>query len=192
MHSEQFVSKWRAAHPRRRVFMALAAMALAACGRNMVTEPDGSITQLHAGPQAPELAGGGAWVNSEPLTLAALRGRVVLIDFWTYGCINCRNTLPALRGWWNKYRDQGLVIIGVHTPEFAAEHDLANVRDAVARQQIEWPVVQDNDYAIWKAYNNRYWPHMYLIGKHGRIIYDHIGEGAYQATERQISAALSS
>jgi hypothetical protein len=98
--------------------------------------------------------------------------------------------VPAVRGWWEQYKDQGLVIVGVHTPEFRHEHDLENVRAAVQEQGITWPVVQDNDYAIWRAYRNRYWPRLYLVDHRGVIIYDHIGEGAYEETERQIRAAL--
>jgi thiol-disulfide isomerase/thioredoxin len=145
-----------------------------------------------SGPLAPELIGGGAWINSEPLTLASLQqqGRVVLIDFWTYGCYNCANTLPYVKGWWDHYKDQGLVIVGVHTPEFASERLLENVQAAVKRQEIGWPVVQDNDMAIWRAYGNHYWPHFYLVDSRGQIIYDHIGEGAYEETERQIQLAL--
>jgi thiol-disulfide isomerase/thioredoxin len=145
------------------------------------------------GPAAPELIGGGAWINSEPLTLAGLQqqGKVVLIDFWTYGCYNCANTLPYVKQWWEKYKDQGLVIVGIHTPEFDSERVLENVQAAVERQEIGWPVVQDNDYAIWRAYGNRYWPRFYLVDSHGRIVYDHIGEGAYEETERQIQAALA-
>jgi thiol-disulfide isomerase/thioredoxin len=143
-----------------------------------------------SGPLAPELAGGGAWINSAPLTLAGLKGRVVLIDFWTYGCYNCTNTLPYIKQWWSSYKDQGLVIVGVHTPEFASEKVLENVQSAVKREEIGWPVVQDNDMNIWRAYGNHYWPHFYLIDDRGQIIYDHIGEGAYDETERQIQAAL--
>jgi thiol-disulfide isomerase/thioredoxin len=145
-----------------------------------------------SGPPAPELTGGGAWINSEPLTLAGLQqqGRVVLIDFWTYGCYNCANTLPYVKQWWDKYKDQGLVIVGVHTPEFAAEQVLENVQAAVKREEIGWPVVQDNDMAIWRAYGNHYWPRFYLVDSRGQIIYDHIGEGAYEETERQIQVAL--
>jgi thiol-disulfide isomerase/thioredoxin len=146
-----------------------------------------------SGPAAPGFDGGGAWVNSEPLELARLgaQGKVVLVDFWTFGCYNCTNTLPYLKQWWAKYKDQGLVIVGVHTPEFDSERVLANVQDAVKRQAIEWPVVQDNDYAIWKAYGNHYWPHFYLVDERGQIIYDHIGEGAYDQTDAQIAAALA-
>jgi thiol-disulfide isomerase/thioredoxin len=147
--------------------------------------------QVPDGPLAPDLVGGGTWLNSEPLTIAGLRGKVVLVDFWTYGCINCRNTFPSVRGWWQRYQDQGLVIIGVHTPEFADEHETENVRAALVREQIGWPIVQDNDYAIWQAYGNHYWPHFYLIDHRGTIIYDHIGEGAYDLTEQKIVAALA-
>jgi thiol-disulfide isomerase/thioredoxin len=146
-----------------------------------------------SGPVAPGFEGGGAWINSEPLNLTALgaEGKVVLVDFWTFGCYNCRNTLPYLKQWWEKYKDQGLVIVGVHTPEFNSERVLANVQDAVKEQGIAWPVVQDNDYAIWRAYGNRYWPRFYLVDERGQIIYDHIGEGAYEETEARIAGALA-
>jgi thiol-disulfide isomerase/thioredoxin len=152
-----------------------------------------SVAARPEGPPAPELSNGGAWINSEPLTLAGLRqqGKVVLIDFWTYGCYNCANTLPYVKQWWEKYKDQGLVIVGVHTPEFDSERILENVQAAVKRQEIGWPVVQDNDYTIWRSYSNRYWPRFYLVDSRGQIIYDHIGEGAYEETERQIQAALA-
>lgn len=140
---------------------------------------------------APELNGGQEWINSEALTLQELRGKVVVVDFWTYGCINCRNVIPSLQGYWSKYRDQGLVIVGVHTPEFYSEHDVERVRQASADLGVTWPVVQDNDYAIWRAYRNNYWPHLYLIDKQGNIIYDHIGEGNYDEIDRQIQAALA-
>lgn len=143
-----------------------------------------------AWPQAPELLGGQAWINSEPLTLARLRGKVVLVEFWTYTCYNCQNVTPALRDWWAKYRTQDFVIIGVHSPEFQREHELANVQQAVQEAQIGWPVVQDNDFAIWRAYSNRYWPAMYLLNQQGQIIYTRIGEGAYDLTEQQIVQVL--
>ena len=175
------------------VIEALALTALAT--RQPAAAPQAAVAPTPAprpsGPPAPGFEGGGAWINAPPLALERLRGKVVLVDFWTYGCSNCRNTLPALRDWWRKYNDQGLVIVGVHTPEFAHERDLANLRAAVARDGIGWPVVQDNDMRIWRAYGNRYWPRFYLIDHTGRIIYDHIGEGAYDATERQIVAALA-
>jgi thiol-disulfide isomerase/thioredoxin len=146
-----------------------------------------------SGSAAPGFDGGGAWINSEPLELEKLsaQGKVVLVDFWTFGCYNCRNTLPYIKQWWEKYKDQGLVIVGVHTPEFDSERVLENVQEAVQRDGIGWPVVQDNDYTIWRAYGNHYWPRFYLIDERGQIIYDHIGEGAYEQTDAQIAAALA-
>jgi peroxiredoxin len=153
--------------------------------------PQASQAPRPSGPLAPDFTGGGAWVNSQPLKLADLKGKVVLVDFWTYGCYNCTNTLPYLKQWWNSYKDQGLVIVGVHTPEFASERVLENVQQAVQSSDIGWPVVQDNDKQIWQAYGNHYWPHFYLVDARGQIIYDHIGEGAYDETERQIAAAIA-
>lgn len=148
-------------------------------------------TPTPAGPLAPDFVNGGAWINSEPLTLADLRGKVVLVQFWTYGCYNCQNTLPSVRAWWDTYKDQGLVIIGVHTPELSWEYPLEHVQQAVIDEEISWPVVQDNDKILWRAYRNRYWPRFYLIDHQGQIIYDHIGEGAYETTEQRIVEALA-
>jgi len=114
----------------------------------------------------------------------------VLVDFWTYSCINCQRTLPYLKQWWEKYKDRGLVIVGVHSPEFNFEKERANVAQALQTYGVTWPVVQDNDMAIWNAYHNRYWPHKYLVDRSGQLIYDHIGEGGYVETERRIAAAL--
>ena len=139
---------------------------------------------------APPLAGAVAWLNSPPLTMAGLRGRVVLVDFWTYSCINCLRTIPYVRAWADRYRDKGLVVIGVHAPEFAFERDVANVRRAVATLAIDYPVAIDDDYAIWRAFDNRYWPADYLIDAKGRIRETHFGEGAYAETERSIQALL--
>ncbi len=139
--------------------------------------------------QAAEISEG-RWINSEPLELAELRGKVVLIDFWTYSCINCIRTLPHLTGWHEKYAGKGLVIIGVHTPEFEFEKDYNNVVDAAKQFGIEYPIVQDNDFKTWRAYGNNYWPRKYLIDKDGSIRYDHIGEGAYQETEQAIIELL--
>jgi thiol-disulfide isomerase/thioredoxin len=143
-----------------------------------------------SGPAAPDFAGGSGWLNSGPLTIAGLRGKVVLVDFWTYSCINCQRTFPFLQQWWQKYRDRGLIIVGVHTPEFSFEKDPANVQQALRTYGVTWPVVLDNDMAIWNAYQNHYWPHKYLIDRAGRVVYDHIGEGGYIDTERRIAAAL--
>lgn len=139
---------------------------------------------------APEFTGIEQWLNSPPLTLAGLRGQVVLVDFWTYSCINCIRTLPHVNGWAEKYKEAGLVVVGVHTPEFGFERSTANVKAAVARLGVKHPVAQDNRYATWKAYNNRYWPAHYLVDKRGRIQYVHFGEGDYARTEGVIHALL--
>jgi cytochrome c biogenesis protein CcdA/thiol-disulfide isomerase/thioredoxin len=140
---------------------------------------------------APEFEGVGRWLNSPPLTLAGLRGKVVLIDFWTYTCINCIRTLPYLRAWDARYRDRGLVVVGVHTPEFAFEKDTGNVRDAIARSRLRYPVAQDNDFGTWNAWGNRYWPAKYLIDATGQVRYAHFGEGEYDATEQAIRTLLA-
>jgi thiol-disulfide isomerase/thioredoxin len=140
---------------------------------------------------APELAKISGHINTEPLTLAELRGKVVLVDFWTYSCINCIRTIPYLNAWHEKYSDQGLVIVGVHAPEFEFEKDIANVQAAVEKFGIKYPVVQDNDRGTWQAYENRYWPRKYLVDDEGFIRYDHIGEGAYAETEKVIQSLLS-
>ena len=141
--------------------------------------------------QAPEIAGTQKWINSEPLTLESLRGKVVLIDFWTYTCINCIRTLPYLKDWDKKYRNDGLVIIGVHSPEFEFEKKYENVLSAIKKYEIKYPVVQDNDFSIWRAYNNRFWPHEFLIDIDGNIREDHAGEGSYDETEKKIQELLN-
>ncbi|MFM2383854.1 MAG: hypothetical protein RIQ72_426 [Candidatus Parcubacteria bacterium] len=129
--------------------------------------------------------------NNQPISLKEYIGqKVILVDFMTYSCINCKRTFPYLNSWYEKYRDDGLIIIGIHTPEFAFEKDIKNVENAMKEEGITFPVVLDNDYSTWQAYKNRYWPRKYLIDIHGNIIYDHIGEGAYDETEKQIQSAL--
>ena len=140
--------------------------------------------------KAPPLSGGTQWLNSPPLSDDMLRGKVVLVDFWTYSCINCLRTLPYLKAWDEKYRSQGLVIIGVHTPEFAFEKEAHNVEKAVLELGIHYPVVLDNQYAIWNAFKNGFWPAHYLIDAQGRIRHQHFGEGAYQETEQMIQTLL--
>ncbi|VVD84526.1 thioredoxin [Pandoraea communis] len=140
---------------------------------------------------APEFTGVDNWLNSQPLTLQQLRGKVVLVDFWTYSCINCIHTLPYVQQWYKKYKDQGLVVVGVHTPEYAFERDTGNVSDAIRRFGITYPVALDNRYATWKAYDNLYWPAFYLVDKSGKIVYTHFGEGDYDKTEAAIKAQLS-
>jgi thiol-disulfide isomerase/thioredoxin len=140
---------------------------------------------------APELTNN-VWLNVDmPLRLADLRGKVVLVEMWTFGCINCQHVMPALKEWYSKYRDQGFVIIGNHFPEFSYEKDLNNLKDAIARFDIKYPVTQDNDGATWRAYKNNYWPTLYLIDKQGHIRYVHIGEGRYKETEENIKALLA-
>ncbi len=139
---------------------------------------------------APPLSGAAHWLNSPPLTEAMLRGKVVLVDFWTYSCINCLRTLPYLKAWDDKYRADGLVIVGVHAPEFVFEKDLHNVENAVRELGIRYPVALDNEYAIWNAYENQYWPADYLIDAQGRIRHEHFGEGEYRETEQMIQTLL--
>lgn len=141
-------------------------------------------------PMMPSISDATHWFNSPPLTSESLRGKVVLVDFWTYSCINCLRTLPYLKAWDEKYRSQGLVIVGVHTPEFVFEKDQHNVGQAIRDLGIKYPVAMDNQYAIWNAYNNQYWPAHYLIDAQGRIRDQHFGEGAYDETERMIQTLL--
>lgn len=144
------------------------------------------------GVHAPEFPEHLQWLNSAPLTLKQLldENKVVLLGFWTYSCVNCIRTLPYLKKWWNEYADKGLMIIGIHTPEFAFEKELENVREAVEAEEIEYPVVLDTDKALWDVYANKYWPHKFLIDSSGMIVYDHHGEGEYLETEHAIRKAL--
>jgi thiol-disulfide isomerase/thioredoxin len=136
------------------------------------------------------LDGAGQWLNSEPLTGAGLRGKVVLVQFWTYTCINWIRTLPYVRAWAERYKDHGLVVVGAHAPEFPFERNLDNVRDAVSDMRIEHPVVIDNDYAIWGAFSNRYWPALYFVDAEGEVRHHHFGEGEYESSERVLQELL--
>ncbi len=138
----------------------------------------------------PEFKSGDTWLNSNPLNWADLKGKVVLIDFWTYSCINCIRTLPYTTKWYDTYKNNGFVVIGVHTPEFAFEHDTNNVKNALSQFGIKYPVVQDNDYSIWNSYNNEYWPAEYLVNQKGEIIEENFGEGNYSETENNIRSLL--
>lgn len=140
---------------------------------------------------APDFISGGEWFNTEPLTIASLRGKVVLVDIWTYTCINCIRTLPYVKSWWKKYQDKGLIIVGVHTPEFEFEKNPKNVAKAMKDFGITYPVMQDNNFATWQAYDNHYWPAHYLIDKNGKIREKHIGEGDYNDTEKFIQKLLA-
>jgi cytochrome c biogenesis protein CcdA/thiol-disulfide isomerase/thioredoxin len=150
----------------------------------------GTTTGLTDYGEAPELHASGRWFNSAPLTMHGLRGKVVLVDFWTYSCVNCLRTLPHLKAWDAAYRKDGLVIVGVHTPEFAFEHDSGNVRSAIERLGVRYPVMQDNAFRTWNAYANQYWPAEYLVDRNGHVRHAHFGEGSYGETEALIRRLL--
>ncbi len=153
--------------------------------------PGGVEVELQDFGLAPELTNQ-TWLNSDgPLSLEGLRGKVVLLEMWTFGCVNCQRVIPYLVAWDETYREAGLVVIGNHYPEFSYEEDLGNLQEAIERFGIQYPVAQDNEGRTWRAYKNRYWPTMYLIDKHGHIRYVHIGEGRYQETETAIKALLA-
>ena len=163
-----------------------------------VTSTGVGLPFLHGFPTVPaaktELASlerANAWLNSPPITAPALKGKVVLIDFWTYTCINWLRTLPYVRAWHEKYRDQGLVVIGVHSPEFAFEKDLGNVRRAVKDMRVHYPVAVDSEHVIWRAFNNQYWPALYFIDAQGRLRHQYFGEGSYPQSEMIIQELLA-
>ena len=166
---------------------------VAATPKPAPAKPTAATVNLPIYGDAPEVAGISDWFNDAgtPHTLAELRGRVVLIDFWTYSCINCIRTIPHIRGWDTRYREKGLTILGVHTPEFAFEKDPGNVRKAIKDLGVTWPVALDPDYGTWNAWGNRYWPAKYLIDRDGKVRAFHFGEGAYDETEDQIRALLA-
>jgi thiol-disulfide isomerase/thioredoxin len=169
---------------------ALIRLGMLAAGAGLAMPAARSSTMPDFG-EAPDLAGIQQWHNSQPLNLDSLRGKVVLIDFWTYSCINCIRTLPYVRKWYESYKDQGLVVIGVHTPEFPYEKDVRNVARAIERHKLGYPVAQDNRYATWTNFDNEYWPAVYLIDKQGRIRLKHVGEGHYAETEAAIRTLLA-
>jgi cytochrome c biogenesis protein CcdA/thiol-disulfide isomerase/thioredoxin len=152
--------------------------------------PKPAVALKNLGP-APELAGITGWINSEPLSIEGLKGKVVIIDFWTFGCYNCANTRPYVRALYDKYRDQGLEIIGVHTPEFAYERVRENIEKAAKQQDVNWPIAMDPDFKTWSAYDNHYWPAFYFIDAEGRIRYTHIGEGNYDKNELVVQQLLA-
>src|SRR5688572_8633766 len=171
--------------PDRRRFLGAAAMTMAAAGLGVVTTPVSARESRELG----AIGRATQWINSPPLTAASLHGKVVLVQFGTYTCINWLRTLPYIRAWAQKYR-QDLVVIGVHTPEFEFEHDLDNVRRAMQQMRIEFPIVIDNDYAIWRAFRNQYWPALYLFDGNGRARHRHFGEGEYQQSELAVHRLL--
>jgi cytochrome c biogenesis protein CcdA/thiol-disulfide isomerase/thioredoxin len=157
----------------------------------MKGKPASAVEDLAVEGKLPSLSGAVEWLNSPPLTTTGLGGKVVLVDFWTYSCINCLRAIPYVRAWAQKYKDQGLVVIGVHAPEFAFEKNIDNVRKAVSDLKIGYPVAVDNDYAIWRAFNNQYWPAHYFVDAKGQIRHHHFGEGDYDASERVIQQLLT-
>ncbi len=173
----------------RRRFLGTTAAALAATQLGMLGSAKGLVPHMEG--ELSSLGRATEWLNSPPLTAAGLRGKAVLIDFCTYTCINWLRTLPYVRAWAAKYRDQGLVVIGVHTPEFTFEQDITNVRRAVKDMRVDYPIAIDNDYAIWRGFNNEYWPALYLVDGQGRIRHHYFGEGEYEQSERMIQQLLA-
>lgn len=143
-----------------------------------------------AGVSAPDLDGATRWLNSQPLSMPALRGKVVLVEFWTRECINCLHVLPHTKALYDRYAGDGLVVVGVHTPEYDEERDATSLQQAIRTLGIRYPVAMDNDYRIWNAYGNRYWPAIYLIDRDGHVVYRHVGEGDYDQTEARVRQLL--
>ena len=173
----------------RRRFLGAAAMTFAAAQVGIVGS---AAAQFAVEAASPSLAGATGWLNSQPLNMAGLRGKVVLVDFWTYTCINWRRTLPYVRAWAEKYKEHGLVVVGVHTPEFGFEKNIENVRRAANKDMsIDYPIAIDDDYAVWRAFENAYWPAIYLVDAKGQILYHKFGEGDYEQSERAIQQLLT-
>jgi thiol-disulfide isomerase/thioredoxin len=143
--------------------------------------------------KAPEIKGIVKWFNTKntPINLSELKGKVILVDFWTYSCINCIRTIPYLNDWYNKYKNSGFIVIGVHSPEYAFERDSDNVLNAILKYKIQYPVASDNKYSTWKNFNNTFWPSVYLIDQSGNVVYEHFGEGRYEETEKNIQTLLN-
>jgi thiol-disulfide isomerase/thioredoxin len=170
-------------------FVGLAAVAVAAPGFAGDANIPLRLAEAHAA--APNFVGITKWFNSAPLSIADLRGKVVLVDFWTYGCYNCVNTLPYVTKLYETYKDKGLVVVGIHTPEFPFERSAVNVQAALKRHGISYPVAQDNDSATWNAWRNQYWPAQYVVDQHGDIVFSHAGEGQYEEIERTVRRLLN-
>jgi len=184
------------------MFIALALLGVVGAGgirsghghpANAPTKEAPMIPAIHLPVEAelPSFAGATSWLNSPPLTPSGLRGKAVLVDFWTFTCVNWLRTLPYLRAWSARYKDRGLIVIGVHTPEFSVEHEIDNIRRAAREMRVDYPIAVDNDSAVWRAFDNAYWPAVYIADARGRIRYHHFGEGEYEETERAIQQLLA-
>ena len=167
------------------------AAASPALSAEMTRAPDVPFAVAAAQATAPDFVGLGNWFNSAPLKLADLRGKVVLVNFWTYGCVNCVNTLPHVVDLYAKYRDRGFVVVGIHTPEFPFERSASNVQAALKRHGITYPVAQDNNSRTWNAWHNQYWPAQYIIDRNGKIVLQHAGEGQYEQIDRTVARLLN-
>ena len=177
---------------RRTILAAIAGFAAGALAAPAFAGDAGPPTKLAAASDAaPNFPGISKWFNTEPLGIGDLRGKVVLVDFWTYGCYNCVNTLPYVTKLYETYKDRGLVVVGIHTPEFPFERSPANVQAALKRHGITYPVGQDNEYATWKAWSNQYWPAQYIVDQSGNVVFSHAGEGQYKEIERTVRRLLN-
>jgi thiol-disulfide isomerase/thioredoxin len=177
---------------RRTLLTTLAGLAAAALAAPVLAGDPGAPGQLAAANSAaPNFVGISKWFNSGPLSISDLRGKVVLVDFWTYGCYNCVNTLPYVTKLYETYKDKGLVVVGIHTPEFPFERSPANVQAALKRHGISYPVGQDNDSATWDSWRNQYWPAQYIVDQNGNIVFSHAGEGQYDEIERTVRRLLN-
>lgn len=174
----------------RRKFLAYAGFGALGLGMSAIASQFSSNQPTEAlalgNQQLPEFQGISQWLNSSPLSTKDLKGSVVLVQFWTFSCINCQRTLPYITSWHRQYAAKGLKTIGIHSPEFPFERDVNNIKQALQKHGITYPVPVDNEFKTWNAYNNQYWPHLFLADRQGKIQYDHIGEGAYDKTEQMI------
>jgi thiol-disulfide isomerase/thioredoxin len=170
-------------------FAGLAVIAVATPGFAGDASVPIQLAEAHAA--APNFVGISKWFNSAPLSIGDLRGKVVLVDFWTYGCYNCVNTLPYVTKLYERYKDKGLVVVGIHTPEFPFERSAGNVQTALKRHGITYPVAQDNESATWNAWRNQYWPAQYIVDQHGNVVFSHAGEGQYDEIERTVRRLLN-
>jgi thiol-disulfide isomerase/thioredoxin len=157
-----------------------------------VATPSQVLTAKPSGRQIPEIQGIETWLNSAPIKLSEQKGKVILLQFWTFGCINCQRTLPSIIKWHKDYASQGLLVVSVHAPELLSERSISNVKRAVQQRGITYPVAIDSNFVTWKAFDNQYWPHLFLADRQGILRYDHIGEGAYDQTEQKIRELLKS